>query len=335
VLHRLAERELVRFQRGAYRHCRIARRLAALNCSHLAAKAVVAIDGHETHCSEKVRCPDCHVRSEEVKRGGKLIKVEQYYHRLVVAQRVGAHPAVVLDAEVIKPGEGELTAGYRLVARLGAVYGPKLVGVVVADALYDCEPFRSVCREEGFRSVVRHNREDRPPGSELKRALDRRDPQRRKRDGWHHDPVSGRKYDYWVEQEPFNGRRYVEVTRTNPDGTVQTGGVVTDLPGHIPAMVAAIVMETRWEQENTGFHELAGQLSFDRALVHKDRPTGAWAVVLLALVAFNAWQMYLYRDLGLDPRRPKRTWNDLRRDLFESLHTLTRPPTPTTRARPP
>ena len=69
ILHATARRELLRWGAGRYRESLLARRLAALNCSFLAAKAVVALDGHETHCSEKVRCADCHTRTKTVKRG--------------------------------------------------------------------------------------------------------------------------------------------------------------------------------------------------------------------------------------------------------------------------
>ena len=332
VLRHTAKRELLRWRAGRFRECLLARRLAGLNCSFVTTKAVVALDGHESHCSEVVRCPDCHVRTKTVKRGKELVEVEEYYHKLVVAQRIGAHPAIVLDAELIKPGEGELTAGLRLVKRLGRQYGADLVGVIVGDALYDCEPFRTTVREAGFRSVVRHKREDRPPGSELAREVDRRDPQRQRPDGWHHDKVTGKRYRYWVQQEPHHGRRYIEVHRSGPKDKdpVQVGALVTDLADTLPAMVAGIIMETRWNQENTGFHEFAGQLGFDRAYVHKGRPTAAWAVVLLALTAFNVWQSYLYRRLGLDPAKPRRTWGDLRRDIFESLNQLLRRPPPVT-----
>ena len=333
-----AKRELLRWRTGRYRECLLARRLAPLNCSFLAAKAVIALDGHETHCSEVVRCPECQVRTKTVKRGKQLVVVEEYFHKLVVAQRIGAHPAVVLDAEPIHPGEGEQTAAYRLVARLGVFYGPDLVGIIVADALHDSEPFRSAVREAHFKCVVRHKNADRQPGRALAAEVDRRDPKREKPNCSHRDPVTGRRYDYWTEQEPHGGRRYVEVRRTGPKPSdpVRTGALVTDLDASIPAMAAWIVMEMRWIQENTGFHELAGQFDLDRAYVHKDRPTAAWAVVLLALTAYNVWQGYLYRRLGLDPAKPGRTWGDLRRDIFESLHQLLRRPPPATPSpRPP
>lgn len=337
ILYSTARRELLRWGAGRYRECLLARRLAALNCSFLAAKAVVALDGHETQCSQKVRCDLCHTRKKTVKRGKELVEVEEYFHKIVVGQRIGAHPAVVLAVEPIRPGEGEQTAAYRLVAKLGVLYGSQHIGVIVADALHDSEPFRTAVREAGFRSVVRHKDEKRQPGGELAARIARRDPEREKPDGRHQDPVTGRHYDYWTEQEPHNGRRCVRVRRTGPKGKgpMQFGALVTDLPSNIPAMAAWIIMEMRWNQES-GFHELAGQLKLDRAYVHKDRPMAVWAVVLLALTAYNVWQGYIYRRLGLDPTKPGRTWGDLRRDIFESLYQLLRrSPLAAPLARPP
>lgn len=79
----------------------------------------------------------------------------------------------------------------------------------------------------------------------------------------------------------------------------------------------------QYQKQNTGFHELAGAWSLDRAFVHKGRPTAAMAIVILALMAFNAFQVYIYRHLGLDPGKPSRTLGDIRRDFLETL-SLTR-----------
>jgi hypothetical protein len=336
ALYELAGVALRRWRAGRYLDSELARRLRPLNASFIASRAVVALDGHETFCSEKRRCEACHTRKKTVKRGKTLLEVEENYHKLVVAQQVGSHPAVVLDVEPIVPGESEVTAAYRLVERLGRVFG-NVIGTVVADAAHDSEPFRSACLEAGFWSVVRHKDEKREPGYALKRALDARHPANRvKPDGWHRDPTNGNLYEYWLEREPHQGRSYVEVRRTRPDGNVMVGGLVTDLPlGKVSPMVAAFIMEARWWLENTGFHELSGQFYFDRAFVHAGKPTGAWAMVVLTLLAYNVWQLYLYRHLGLDPSRPSRTWGDLRRDLWESLHELLRPPRFPAPLRPP
>jgi hypothetical protein len=324
VLHDVGRWALRRWGAGRYLESELARRLAPLGAQGLAARAVVALDGHETFCSQKLACALCRTRKKQVKRGGKLVWVTERYHYLVVAQWIGAHPAPVLDAEPVRPGEGEWTAAQRLLPRLGEVYGGS-VGTLVADANFDHEPFRRLARQHGFATVVRHKDANRYPGGDLKARLDVRDPGREQPDGRRRDRSNGCQYEYWVEQEAHGGRRYVEVRRSGGDRPTTVGGCVTDLPAEkAPALAVGYVMETRWWIENTGFHELSGQFGFDRALVHHNRATGAWACALLGLLAYNAWQLYLYRELRLDPMRPSRSWAELRRDLWESLHTLTR-----------
>lgn len=105
---------------------------------------------------------------------------------------------------------------------------------------------------------------------------------------------------------------------------VQTGACITDYtPKEVPAVAIALLMETRWWIENTAFHELAGQWSLDRAFVHSGRPKAVVAIVALALLAYNALQAYLYRELGINPSRPERTLGDIRRDFWETLALFT------------
>lgn len=322
LLHRQGKRELLRWRAGRYLECELAKRLRLVGCGSLAARAVVAIDGHELFCTEKTRCKDCHVRRKKVKQpDGKVVWVTEYYHQLVVAQWVGVHPAIVFDFEPLRPGEGELTAAYRLVKRLGQVYGAS-VGTLVADALYDCEPFRTIARKTGFHTVIRQKDPKRQPGAGCRKALDRRDPRRERPDGRYKERGGGT-YEWWMVAETLGGRRYVEIRRKDAAGTIRQGACVTDLPVEkASAMAVALVMETRWWIENTGFHELSGQLAFDRAFIHAGRASAVWVIAALVLVAYNGWQAYLYRHLKVDPGKPARTWGDFRRDLAESLAEL-------------
>ena len=77
-------------------------------------------------------------------------------------------------------------------------------------------------------------------------------------------------------------------------------------------------MEARWEEEST-FHELAGEYGLDRAYIHSGRPNAVWAVTALAFLAYNAMQVFIYRHLGIDPSRPQRTFGDILRDFMETL----------------
>lgn len=326
-LHRQGRRELKHWGACRYLESELGTRLKAVGAAHLAAKAIVALDGHELFVSEKRCCADCLVREASKKRDGELVKVREYYHAAVFAQWVGAHPAPVLDFEPIAPGEGELTAAYRLVERLGQTYGDK-IGILTGDGLYDCEPIRFLAQQAGYHTVIRQKREDREPGKSARKSLGQQDPDRERPDRRHRE--GPRRYACW--DVPVDGRRYVEVHRRVGDKT-QVGGCLTSLPARqAPAIAVAMIMETRWWIENTGFHELSGAWSFDRAFVHAGRPAAAWAFVALALTAFNAFQAYVYRNLKLDPRRPERSLAALRRDLFETLADFARSRRPQARA---
>lgn len=327
LLHRQARREMKHWGAGRYLDSELGARLKAVGAAHLAARAIVAIDGHELFVSETRCCPDCRSRQVTKKRNGRLVTVTEYFHAAVFAQWIGVHPAIVLEFEPIQPGEGEQTAAYRLIERLGQVYGPS-IGLLVADALYDGEPFRYQAQQAGYHVVHRHKDGRNDPGRTGRLSLDRHDPLRLHPHGRHQE--GKRRYRVW--DAPVDGRRYIEVHRT--DGSrVQTGACITSLPARqAPAVAVGLIMETRWWIENTGFHTLAGAWSLDRAFVHVGRPQAAWAFVALALTAFNAFQAYVYRHLKLDPRRPERPLSALRRDLFETLAALLRPPRPRARA---
>lgn len=319
VLHRQAKREFKRWGAGRYLQSELGQRLKGTGAAHLAAKAVVAIDGHELFYSEHRACAQCLTRTIKEKRGGDWVELEQRYHKVVVAQWVGGHPSIMLDVEPLLPGEGEQTAAYRLVERLAKVYGAS-IGTLVADALYDGEPFRRVARQAAYRTVIRIKKFNQDPGRAAKRALDRRDPNRTNPDRKYRE-THARRYECWGV--PEGDRQFIEVRRTDGSGEgarVQQAYLLTDWPVTKAPMVAiAMLYETRWWIENTGFHELAGAWSLDRAFVHAGRPTAAMAIVTLALMAYNAFQVYVYRHLGLDPSRPCRTLGDFRRDFLETL----------------
>lgn len=312
VLHQVCLRTLKGWGAGRYRECALAQKLRPLHAHHLAARAVVGIDGHHlfTTTSKKRCCSDC---LERVIKVGKEY-VTEYYHMAVVAQWIGTHPSLVLDFEPLKSGENELVAVKRLVPRLAEVYGER-IGILVADAFYDNEPFRRLAAKAGYSSVIVHKNELRDPGRSAVRALEKRDQQRLSPDWTHMD--RGVRYRVW--EEPADGRRLMEVRRSDANGEWKTQ-CMTDLPSETaPAVAVGMIVEERWGIENTGFHELVGTWNLDRAYVHAGRPTAAWAFVLLALLAYNVFQLFAYRHLKLDPRRPQRTLGALRRDLVTTL----------------
>jgi hypothetical protein len=92
---------------------------------------LAAIDGHETHSSYK----RCHEGSLERKITIGDREVIQYYHRFAVFQIIGENFYLPFDAEPVRPGEDEVAAALRLLARVLANY-PRCFDVLTADAIY-------------------------------------------------------------------------------------------------------------------------------------------------------------------------------------------------------
>jgi hypothetical protein len=306
ILRAQAKRELLRWPTGPHATSRLGRELVKLNARALAAWPVIAIDGHCLFTCRKEKCASC------------LVIGNCWGHKVVVAQWVGTHPAMVVDFEPMAPGDNECTAATRLLMRIKE----RLQGafkVVLLDAFYDHEPMRAAITNADLHYVIRHKDPRRQPGGDGLKALAARDPNR-----MHPDAVfrrrDGQRVEVWQQFEAPDGRRTVVFRR--PETKTVEGACVTNLPAAVapPAAVATMMME-RWSQENTGFHEMAGQLNLDRAYVHKSKANASWTVVALALIAYNAWQAYLYKVLGIEPMRPARTWRDLQFDMWAGLGT--------------
>lgn len=318
VLHRLGRRALKGWGAGRYLESHIGRRLALVGQQKLAARAIVTIDGHHLFATTSPArcCAEC-IQRRRVVNGER---VTEYYHMTLVAQVLGAHPAIILDFEPLRPGENEKTAVKRLLPRLKAVYGER-IAIIVADAMYDNEPFRVAVREAGYQSVAVAKDNNHAFAIEARGALDARDPGRQRPD-WKHHPAPWLAYRVW--EQPAGGRRLVEVRRTTRDRRSTKehhwkSQAMTDLPNEGGNAVAiGIILEERWEIENKGFKQLVEDWKLDRAYVHADKPTAAWSFVLLAMLAYNAFHYFVYRHLGLDPAAPARSLQAIRRDL---LHT--------------
>jgi hypothetical protein len=114
------------------------------------------VDGHEFFSSRKRCCPHCQRRTLTV--DGE--KVTEYYHQGVVCHLIGQELALVLDVELLRPGEGEETAAKRLLERVFTNY-PRFFDVVVADALYFDAPFINFCRDHHKHVIVTAKGENR------------------------------------------------------------------------------------------------------------------------------------------------------------------------------
>jgi hypothetical protein len=317
ILHQIGRKLLKGWGAGRYRDSQLARKLAPLGMQKLAGKLTIIIDGHHLFETRHVArtCNECLQRSVLVNGQHETA----YYHHVLVAQVMGAHPAVILDFEPLLPGENELVAVRRLLPRLKEAYGER-IGVVVADAMYDNEPFRRLVNACDYRSVLVHKVDRSTYGKAARAALDRRDPERVRPDYKHH---AGRGVHYHVWDQAAGGRRLIEVRRNDRSGKTWKSQAMTDLPAdQIHAVAVGLLLESRWEVENKGFKQLVEDWNLDRAYVHAKKPRAVRAFVALALLAYNALHQFIYRVLGLDPVEPERALQAVRRDLIHTLVDL-------------
>ena len=78
-------------------------------------KSIGVIDGHEITSSNICKCQSCRVRNVSKIEG--QVKLN-YYHSFVAFILAVERSATMLDIEPILPGQGELTAAYRLLSRV-------------------------------------------------------------------------------------------------------------------------------------------------------------------------------------------------------------------------
>ena len=86
-------------------------------------------------------------------RKGQERTLPEYYHRGVVAHLIGFDLPVVLDIEMLAPGEGEISAAKRLLERLMERYG-RFFDAVVGDALFWEAPLFELCRKHDKRLLA-------------------------------------------------------------------------------------------------------------------------------------------------------------------------------------
>lgn len=267
---------------------------------------VVSIDGHESWSSEHRCCEKCLQRDVEIQGPEGKRTVVQYYHRVVVAQWVGVTPPGIIDLELIEPGEGEVVAARRLVQRILKAH-PRLIDVIVADAIYLEAPFFKLVMDAGMHLIVTMRQEARDlfqDASQLRRSVR---PQvftqgRTKCQLWDLPGLTtfttlGRPVRVvWAvevgERTERRGNKKIEVTDE------KTWIWVTDMP---PEKTSARRIwrwgHDRWDIENRCFNELSTLWGMDHCYVHE--PTAI--IVLLLTLAMAFLLTYLFYERNLKP----------------------------------
>lgn len=137
----------------------IARRAGILTDNGPYGQRCVVVDLNELFKSEKIHCAHCQVRHKTIKDAqGEKRTVLEYYHQAVALTWVSGPIPMVINWEMLAPGEGELTAALRLLQRLLPELG-KSIDFVLGDALYCCRPFFEVVCGAGLQAMAISSRQ--------------------------------------------------------------------------------------------------------------------------------------------------------------------------------
>jgi hypothetical protein len=252
-------------------------------------------------------------------------EVVEYFHRGVVFYLVGFRMPVPLDVEMMRPGEGELTAAQRLLPRVVKSYG-RLFDAVLGDALYFNAPFFNLCLGLGKEVITVLKDEDRVLFQDAQGVFSLTAPQ-----VWEE---GNQKIQAW-DAEGFTSAEGIEVPlrvlrteevitrrRRRGKGWVQEKEThhwewVTTLPAaRLSTRLLWQIGHARWEVENDLFHTLATYWSLDHCFRHE--PTAILNFTLTLFIAFVLLQSFYLGNLKPE-RRAHLTFIAIAQELLCAL----------------
>jgi len=284
---------------------------------------IAAVDGHEFFSSRKRCCPQCQTRTVTVQ--GE--PVTEYYHQAVVCHLIGQKLALVLDVELLRPGEGEETAAKRLLERVFTHY-PRFFDVVAGDALYFDAPFINFCLDRHKHIIVTAKGENRLLLQDATGLFSQRQP------GCWTDDHGRRTVQYWDEEDfsscagvkqPLRILRTVETVQRRErvagewqekEETTTWSWATTLTKAQLSSRGLWRCGHARWDIENDCFNALATHWGLDHCFKHT-----AVAIVNFLLTSFIVYallQSFWQRNLKLS-LRARLTLIALARELDRTL----------------
>lgn len=253
----------------------------------------VIFDGHETTASTKRCCAHCSQRTLHTKQGDQI----EYYHRLVAAMLVTGRGYLMLDVEMQKPGEAEVTVAVRLLARLCHDF-PRAFDVVVADGLYAGAPFFKTARAHNLQVIAVLKNEHRDLLKDVRGLCSLESAvtvksKRKVSQWWDFDGLTS-----WdAMQETVRVVRSLETVPVRRQRTKQIETVIADwlwvttLPCHLASTKAIVELgHGRWAIENQGFNELVNEWHADHMYTHDVNAIEAfWLMTMLAYNLYHAF----------------------------------------------
>lgn len=259
---------------------------------------MLALDGHESTATRKRCCDACLVRKVRTAKG----EVEEYYHPYVAGLLVGHDLCLLLDAEPIRPGEGEISAALRLLERLLRSY-PRAFDVVTGDALYSDPRIYNflIARGKDVLTVLKDER--RTLIQDARAVFDQTGPVSFQRRGaqiqcW--DVVGFRT---WPQvSEPVRVIRTIERRTERSQRTKQVRAIETEWmwattlsPARCPTRAAVDLGHDRWRIENEGYNEASNRWHADH--VYKHDADAILNFLLLTMLALGIFRAFFLRNL--------------------------------------
>ncbi len=262
---------------------------------------MAALDGHELWSSFKRCCDQCLHRYIEVNGQSVL----QYYHRVVILQLVGVSPALILDVELILPGEDEVAAATRIVRRIRKRY-PRFIDLLTMDALYLRAPFTTALLEEGFESVAVLKQENRDLYQDVEGLLKLAPTPAVQIEGskkilqWDFEnltswPQVGREVRVVCSKEETTRRIRKGRRWENETITADWRWMTTLTSGQAPPDWVGEAGHSRWDIENRGFNELAEHWAMDHCFHHE--PNTILVILMILALAFGLTTIFFDRNL--------------------------------------
>ena len=273
------------------------RRKALMPASHDNLYTLV-IDGHESCASYRRTCGDCLTR--RLNKGTPLERL-QYYHRLVMGVLVCDRFTLLLDVEMQRQGEGEVSAACRLLDRLLSDY-PRAFDIVLADGLYAQGPFFKKVRRAGKHVIAVLKHKQRDLVEDVLKLCKRIDPRSLdtpdvKRQVWDLEqltswPQTGMAVRVVRSLETATVKRQNGVIETQ---TTQWMWVTTLSHRLLPAERFIPIAHGRWRIENDAFNELVTHWHADH--VYKHSQNAILFFWLLTMLAYNLFHAFFFLNM--------------------------------------
>jgi hypothetical protein len=236
-------------------------------------------------------------------------EVTEYYHRGVVCHLTGYDLALPLDVEMIRPGEGEVTAAYRLLERVCQKY-PRFFDAVLGDALYCEAPFFNFCLQHGKHVVAVLKGDDRQLKRDAQLRFSQMAPQiwtarGREVQAWDLDgfqTMTGvdlpirvlHSHEEWTERSRVTGNWVLK-----PQSSDWWWAATVPLR-QLPSEQLWRAGHSRWDIENDAFNTLSRSWALDHCFKHS--PRAILNIVLTIFIVYILLQTFFQRNLKPDRR---------------------------------